>query len=123
MSEPLQGTTYALMRAVEAADETATSNYAASYARWAEDREVGCWAMVPGASVHRDSDALARSNHRVILADLRERFGEDIVTVESASHWAVGWTEAAFVPVGWGPGAAAYWAARVVVTVGGDDAS
>lgn len=58
------------------------------------------WLVVLGQ--HRDSDALDRSNFRVILADLRSRFpgtlgdGPDVDT-ETSSHWAVGWTEALII--------------------------
>lgn len=38
----------------------------------------------------RDSDALARSNYRVILADLEKRF-PDSVHDEHFGHWACGW--------------------------------
>ena len=41
---------------------------------------------------HRDSDALERSNWRVIVPDMFERFPDD-VAIESTNHWAVGWLE------------------------------
>lgn len=41
---------------------------------------------------HRDSEALDRSNYRVILADLQERFG-DAVAEASFGHWGVGWVD------------------------------
>jgi hypothetical protein len=41
---------------------------------------------------HRDSDALERSNYRVILEDLSTRFGDDVGEA-SFGHWGVGWVE------------------------------
>ncbi len=87
-----------LRELVEAANETATSNSGASYARWDDDREVDAYALLPGASVHRDSDTLSRSNAEVIRAEINRDF-PGVLIVESSSHWAVGWTEAAYVPV------------------------
>lgn len=87
-----------LRELVDAANETASSNPAVSYARWDDDREHDGYAVLPGASVHRDSDALARSNAEVIRADIEARF-PGALHIEGASHWAVGWTEAAYVPV------------------------
>lgn len=47
------------------------------------------WYIV--AAVHRDSDALDRSNLQVLLADLG---GEsESVIIERAGHWAVGWID------------------------------
>ena len=43
-------------------------------------------------SVHRDSDALERSNWRVITKDLTQRFQDDC-RITRARHWAVGWIE------------------------------
>lgn len=45
-------------------------------------------------AVHRDSDALERSNFRVLKRDLeaRDPTGE-AVAVERARHWAVGWID------------------------------
>jgi hypothetical protein len=87
-----------LRELVDAANETATSNPAASYARWDDDRPRDGYAVLPGASVHRDSDTLARSNAEVIRADIETRFPGALL-IEGASHWAVGWVEAAYVPV------------------------
>jgi|SRR5215471_13608138 len=50
-----------------------------------------------GIGQHRDSDVLDRSNFQVILEDLRERF-PDLIEVDGASHWAVGWVEGILVP-------------------------
>lgn len=83
---------------IAAADETATSNHRASFARFDDDRAVGEWAIVPGASIHRDSDTLDRSNAERIREDIEASYPGALV-VEGASHWAVGWTEAALVPV------------------------
>ena len=57
--------------------------------------EYGDWYIVTGQ--HRDSDALTRSNFRVIHKDLLARFGEEAVTVERARNWLVGWSEALLV--------------------------
>lgn len=43
-------------------------------------------------AIHRDSEALERSNFRTIRHDLESRFPLDVV-IETFSHWAVGWTE------------------------------
>ncbi len=87
-----------LRELIDAANETATSNSAASYARWDDDREIDAYAILPGASVHRDSGTLDRSNAEVIRAAIEAEF-PGATLVEGASHWAVGWTEAAYVPV------------------------
>jgi hypothetical protein len=52
------------------------------------------WSAVGVGPVgqHRSSEALARSNYRVVLADLRERFGDAVADVRFG-HWAVGWVE------------------------------
>jgi hypothetical protein len=42
--------------------------------------------------VHRDSDALARSNWAVVSGDLVSRFPESVQVVRFG-HWAVGWVE------------------------------
>ena len=67
---------------------------------WAEDRKCEDWLLCPGG-VHRDSDALARSNNRVILRDLAEvdPDGTDH-SVERFGHWAVGWVEEIIVRPG-----------------------
>lgn len=59
------------------------------------------WGLC-GPMTHRDADALTKSNYRVILKDLQERFSDDIeadIEVLSSSHWAVGWTEQIMVRV------------------------
>lgn len=65
-----------------------------NYAYWG-DR--GDWAAAVEQS--RDSDALDRSNFRVIAADMRERFPAGVAT-ETANHWAVGWVESLLVAPG-----------------------
>lgn len=52
------------------------------------------WAAVGLGPVgqHRDSGALERSNYRVVLADLKAKFG-DAVAEASFGHWGVGWVE------------------------------
>jgi hypothetical protein len=57
----------------------------------AREREWTAIGIGP-VGIHRDSDALARSNMAVILADLQERFGER-VDVARFGHWGVGWIE------------------------------
>jgi hypothetical protein len=47
------------------------------------------WSFVP-ISVHRDSDALQRSNFEVIYQDMVKRFPDD-TEVTHCSHWLVGW--------------------------------
>ncbi len=54
------------------------------------DLEFSHWASCFG--VHRDSDALERSNWQVISEDLTSRYPDD-VQPESYNHWAVGWVE------------------------------
>jgi hypothetical protein len=56
---------------------------------YAAERGWSGVGIAPGG-VHRDSNALGRSNHEVILADLTERFGEAVDTAEFG-HWGVGW--------------------------------
>jgi hypothetical protein len=41
---------------------------------------------------HRDSDALALSNFRVVYGDLHEKLG-NAVEIVRFNHWAVGWVE------------------------------
>jgi hypothetical protein len=41
-------------------------------------------------SVHRDSDALGRSNFEVISEDMQKRFPKQVEITE-CGHWAVGW--------------------------------
>lgn len=59
----------------------------------------------PVVMIHRDSDALSRSNFTVILRDLEEHHGDDEtdgvpdVTVERFRDWAYGWTEHVLVRV------------------------
>lgn len=50
-------------------------------------------------AIHRDSDALSRSNFRVIRKDLESADPEN-VTVETFSHWLVGHTEEILVAPG-----------------------
>jgi len=50
--------------------------------------ETWAWTF----SQHRDSDCLDRSNYAAILADLTERFPNDVCD-ERYGHWAVGWVE------------------------------
>ena len=66
----------------------------ASGADWDTYATEHAWSGVALGPVgqHRDSDAIERSNYRVILADLTERFG-DAVSIASFGHWAVGWVE------------------------------
>lgn len=45
-----------------------------------------------GLSVNRDSDALERSNWRVIVPPVLTLYPED-AAVEQMGHWAVGWVE------------------------------
>lgn len=52
---------------------------------------AGLWGFT-GIDVHRDSDALDRSNFDVISKDLLARFPVDC-EVMHASHWAVGWVD------------------------------
>jgi hypothetical protein len=80
------------------ADDTATSSGADSFARFGDDRVPGAYAAV--CHIHRESEALDLSNWQVIGDDLRARFGEDSVHVESFSHCMVGWTEVMLVRVG-----------------------
>lgn len=58
---------------------------------YASERQWGSVGTGP-VGQHRDSDALARSNFRVILADLTTRFPGS-VEVAHFGHWAVGWVE------------------------------
>lgn len=87
-----------LAEMIAAADETAASNSAVAYARWADDRRRGEWAVVLGH--HRDSELLAESNYACALAELRALDRGDDVREESASHWAVGWVESILVRIG-----------------------
>lgn len=59
------------------------------FAYWG-DLDLDVWGTM--LSVHRDSDTLDRSNWEVISEDMTTRFEED-VTIESASHFLVGWVE------------------------------
>ena len=45
---------------------------------------------------HRDSDAMVRSNFRIILKDMQKRLPEGTVEVAYFRHWAVGWIEEIF---------------------------
>lgn len=56
------------------------------------DLDPEYWGQLGFAGQHRDSDALTRSNHEVIVRDLTERFPESF-RVEGSSHWAVGWMD------------------------------
>lgn len=83
-----------LRELIDAADETATSNPGASYARWSDDREIGQWAILPGAALHRDSETLQRSNAEVIRADM--------VTATAHGAWVLEeGGERRFEPGGW----------------------
>lgn len=53
------------------------------------DLDLTVWGFSP-FGVHRDSDALSRSNWRVISEDLCWRFPES-TEVMHTSHWACGW--------------------------------
>lgn len=74
------------------------------YRDWApsqfDTRGLGCkdrqdWLVVECIGQNRDSDALARSNFRVVLKDLG---GEsDDVEVHRFGHWACGWFEIVIV--------------------------
>lgn len=66
------------------------------FAYFGDLHEEDGWGRAFG--VHRDSDALERSNWQVITEDMRERF-PDHFTTESASHWLVGWVETGRVRV------------------------
>jgi hypothetical protein len=60
-----------------------------------------------GLSVHRDSDALERSNWRTIVPDMLAQHPDD-AAIERVSHWAVGWVDYLLVR----PGTAAADAAQ-----------
>jgi len=51
----------------------------------------GGWGF-SGISVHRDSDALSRSNWTVISKDMLERFPDSFDKIH-CGHWAVGWID------------------------------
>lgn len=66
------------------------------FAYFGELYEADGWGRMFG--VHRDSDALERSNWQAILERFKpfseEEAGEDFTwTVEGSSHWAVGWID------------------------------
>lgn len=79
-----------------------------TFEQWIEDkrqqtrainRETGSdiedtWITIVGQ--HRDSDILERSNYRVIVRGMRERF-PDSVEEHRFGHWAVGWVEECFI--------------------------
>ena len=100
-TEELKNLNPTLAEMVAAADQTATSNSAESYARFGDDRAVGEWAVVVGRT--RDSDHLGNSNFERVQEDLRGMLPEELrrewVIIESASHWAVGWVETLLVRV------------------------
>lgn len=84
-------------------------NVGQSFAYWGE-REG--WLIA--ATQHRDSDALARSNYRVILADLRGGLYSDDTAEETMSHWAVGHVDYLLVRPGTPAAARAeYWAGKL----------
>lgn len=62
-----------------------------------EDAEERGWSGIGIGPVgqHRDSEALERSNFRVIYDDLVREFGDPGAHVDIArfGHWAVGWVE------------------------------
>lgn len=63
-------------------------------------RERSDWLLCPGG-MHRDSNALARSNNRVILKDLASIDPEGLDhSVERFGHWGVGWVEEIIVRPG-----------------------
>lgn len=62
------------------------SSAAHSFAYWGERQE---WLIA--LTVHRDSDALERSNWDVITDDLLANFPTDHTAIETFSNWAVGW--------------------------------
>lgn len=68
---------------------TLVSHYGFAY--WGESEGWGI-----AVSMHRDSDALERSNFRVIRDNLETRFPDDI-RVETFSNWLVGWSESVLV--------------------------
>lgn len=74
----------------------AALEHPADFAYFGDLHEEDGWGRAFG--VHRDSDALERSNWQVITEDLRERFPEDF-TSEEYSHWLVGWVETGRVRV------------------------
>ena len=61
------------------------------FAYWGESEGWGI-----AVSIHRDSDALERSNFRVIRDDLETRFPDDI-RIETFSNSLVGWSESVLV--------------------------
>jgi|GEM_PF-3945663 len=62
-----------------------------NFAYWGDRAD---WLIVIGK--HRDSEALGRSNFRVVHADLLKRFPESIA-IEEAGHDLVGWVETVLV--------------------------
>lgn len=58
---------------------------------YADEREWEGVGIAPGG-VHRESEIHARSNHRVIVADLSRRFG-DAIDVAHFGHAMVGWVD------------------------------
>jgi hypothetical protein len=78
------------------ADAEASLEHPADFAYFGDLEESDGWGRAFGQ--HRDSDALDRSNWQVISEDMASRF-PDYWQVESASHWAVGWTEGGRVKV------------------------
>lgn len=82
------------MNPLEAAE--AALEHPADFAYYGELHEADGWGRAFG--VHRDSDALERSNWQVITEDLRERFPDDF-TSEQYTHWLVGWVETGRVRV------------------------
>lgn len=70
---------------------TMQSDHAASFAYYGS-REG--WKVA--LTVHRDSDALERSNWRVIVPPILEAHPET-AAVERMNHWAVGWVDTLLV--------------------------
>lgn len=78
------------------------------YVRWItpDDGMFSTWGYA-GIGVHRDSDAVDRSNYRSILRDLTELEAElyganaagEWLSDERASHWAVGWVDSIVVRI------------------------
>lgn len=84
-------TRYEDMTDAEAADALLAATEEGTGFVYYGDLELGTeWAFCFGQ--HRDSDALDRSNYRVILADLTARF-PNAVQAERFTHWAVGWVD------------------------------
>lgn len=84
-----------------------------SVAEWAADRDWDSVGLGP-VGVHRDSDALERSNWQTVAGELLDRFPGAFAVLRSA-HWGCGWVEELTFDAGSIPAAAAVaaWAARL----------